>query len=166
MADARRKGTVKWFDTQKGFGFITPDGGDENTKDIFVHQSVIQTDGFRSLAQGEVVEFDLEVDAKGSRASNVTGPGGAPPQGAPRPQQRRFDRYGDNQQQQGEGQGYQPRQYNNRGGYQRNYNNAGYQPRQNYQGEGQGYQPRQNYGQGQNQNGNWRQSKLDLIITT
>lgn len=72
----RKKGTVKWFSDQKGFGFITPDDdGDE----LFVHQSGIRSEGFRSLAEGEAVEFDVESGNDGrSKAVNVTGPDGAP----------------------------------------------------------------------------------------
>ncbi|XP_024014156.1 cold shock protein 2 [Eutrema salsugineum] len=75
----RRKGSVKWFDTQKGFGFITPeDGGD----DLFVHQSSIRSEGFRSLAADESVEFEVEVDNTGRpKAVEVSGPDGAPVQG-------------------------------------------------------------------------------------
>jgi len=75
------KGTVKnWLD--KGFGFI--EGADGN--EYFVHWSGINTDGFKSLAVGEEVEFDLEDDPRkgGKKACNVTGPGGAQPKGAPR----------------------------------------------------------------------------------
>lgn len=75
------KGTVKWFDTIKGFGFIVPDDG---SPDVFVHQTAIKTEGFRSLADGEVVEYRLDVDPNGRRkAINVTGPGGENVQGAP-----------------------------------------------------------------------------------
>jgi CspA family cold shock protein len=65
----RTKGTVKWFNDTKGFGFITPEGG---AKDCFVHHSAIQGNGFKSLAEGEAVEFEIVQDAKGPRASNVT----------------------------------------------------------------------------------------------
>ena len=61
-------GTVKWFSDEKGFGFITPDDG---SKDIFVHQSVIEADGFRSLSEGAKVEYESEADAKGPRATSV-----------------------------------------------------------------------------------------------
>ena len=64
----RTKGTVKWFNDQKGFGFITPEDG---SKDCFVHHSAIQADGFRSLAEGARVEFDLVQGAKGPAAENV-----------------------------------------------------------------------------------------------
>ncbi len=62
------KGTVKWFNATKGYGFITQDGGD----DIFVHFSAIQTDGFKTLEEGQVVEFDV-VEGNGGRtqAANV-----------------------------------------------------------------------------------------------
>ena len=62
------KGTVKWFNDSKGFGFIEQEGGGE---DVFVHHSVIQVDGYRSLQEGAKVEFDVENDKKGLRASNV-----------------------------------------------------------------------------------------------
>lgn len=61
-------GTVKWFNDDKGFGFITPDDG---SKDLFVHQSAIAGDGFRSLAEGAKVSFDTEESEKGPRAINV-----------------------------------------------------------------------------------------------
>jgi CspA family cold shock protein len=61
-------GTVKWFNDQKGYGFITPEDGD---KDLFVHQSSIEGDGFRSLAEGAKVSYDTEQGPKGPAAANV-----------------------------------------------------------------------------------------------
>ncbi|MGR3310549.1 MAG: cold-shock protein [Candidatus Brocadiales bacterium] len=61
------KGTVKWFNDSKGFGFISQENGD----DVFVHHTAIQSQGFKSLAEGEQVEFDVEQGEKGSKASNV-----------------------------------------------------------------------------------------------
>ena len=73
-AASRIAGTVKWFDKTKGFGFITPnDGGD----DVFVHQTAIVSDGFRSLSDGAAVEYQVGVQDNGkTRAVDVTGPGG------------------------------------------------------------------------------------------
>jgi len=65
----RTKGTVKWFNADKGFGFITPEGG---AKDCFVHHSAIQGDGYKSLDEGEQVEFDVVQGQKGPAAENVT----------------------------------------------------------------------------------------------
>jgi len=77
---ARCQGTVKFFNSEKGFGFITPNDGAE---DVFVHFSAIQGDGFKSLGEGEVVDFNVEYDAqKGkSSAACVTGPNGSPVKG-------------------------------------------------------------------------------------
>ena len=61
-------GTVKWFNESKGFGFISPS---EGGKDVFVHFSAIQSEGFRTLAEGQSVTFDVEDGPKGPQASNV-----------------------------------------------------------------------------------------------
>lgn len=63
------KGIVKWFNDSKGYGFIEPTSGGD---DVFVHHSCIQMDGFKTLAEGEQVEFELEEGDKGLRALNVT----------------------------------------------------------------------------------------------
>lgn len=65
---ADMQGTVKWFNDGKGFGFITPDDGG---KDVFVHQTAITSSGFRSLAEGDRVEFETEQGQKGPQAKNV-----------------------------------------------------------------------------------------------
>jgi len=61
-------GTVKWFNESKGFGFITPDDG---SKDVFVHFTAIASEGFRTLAEGQQVSFDVENGPKGPQAQNV-----------------------------------------------------------------------------------------------
>jgi protein lin-28 len=89
-------GTCKWFNSKKGFGFISPS---VSGPDVFVHQTVIHAEGFRSLGEGEQVEYSVETDSAGKiKAVDVTGPGGAYVKGAPKPN-------------------YQPR---------RNYNDRGY----------------------------------------
>ena len=61
------RGTVKWFNEKKGFGFIQQEGG----PDVFVHFSAIKGDGFKTLAEGQAVEFDVIQDEKGAKAQNV-----------------------------------------------------------------------------------------------
>ncbi|MFR3558437.1 cold-shock protein CspD [Paraclostridium sordellii] len=61
-------GTVKWFNNEKGFGFISVEGGD----DVFVHFSAIQKDGFKSLEEGQIVNFEIVEGARGPQAANVT----------------------------------------------------------------------------------------------
>lgn len=70
-------GTVKWFNDQKGYGFVRQEGVSE---DIFVHHTAIKMEGFRTLEPGEVVEFDIKQDEKGFKAVNVV-------RAAPAPQQ-------------------------------------------------------------------------------
>ncbi|BBA84732.1 cold shock protein [endosymbiont of Euscepes postfasciatus] len=65
----RIKGQVKWFNESKGFGFITPSDG---TKDVFVHFSSIQGSGFKTLSEGQDVEFEIQESQKGPSAINVT----------------------------------------------------------------------------------------------
>ncbi|MBD7917285.1 cold-shock protein [Cellulomonas sp. Sa3CUA2] len=62
------QGTVKWFNAEKGFGFITPEGG---SQDLFVHFSAIQADGYRTLEEGQAVEFEVGQGTKGPQAEQV-----------------------------------------------------------------------------------------------
>ena len=62
------KGTVKWFDNQKGYGFIS----DESGKDVFVHYTGLNMEGFKSLEEGQAVEFEIVEGSKGPHATNVT----------------------------------------------------------------------------------------------
>lgn len=68
MSEERIIGTVKWFNSAKGYGFISRENGD----DVFVHYSAIQTEGFRKLDEGQRVEFSIEDTAKGPQATNVS----------------------------------------------------------------------------------------------
>lgn len=67
MSQQTVTGTVKWFNDQKGYGFLAVDGG----KDVFVHQTAIQSQGFRTLAEGDTVEFQIVSGPKGPAAANV-----------------------------------------------------------------------------------------------
>ena len=67
MSKQRLTGTVKWFSDQKGFGFLSVEGG----KDVFVHHSAIESQGFRTLSEGDRVEFTLENGPKGPAAAHV-----------------------------------------------------------------------------------------------
>mmetsp|Transcript_5173 Transcript_5173/g.15717 ORF Transcript_5173/g.15717 Transcript_5173/m.15717 type:complete len:111 (-) Transcript_5173:1074-1406(-) len=89
MSSAKHSGTVKWFNAVKGFGFIKPNQGGG---DVFVHHSEIYAKGFRSLADGEAVEYEVDVDPSGrERAIAVTGPDGVYVQGTPPPRRPDFD---------------------------------------------------------------------------
>lgn len=77
----RRTGHCKWFNVVKGYGFITPDDGQP---DVFLHQTVIQMEGFRSLAEDELVEFEAKPSERGLEATHVCGPGGVDCKGSER----------------------------------------------------------------------------------
>lgn len=103
QATERKIGTVKWFNSTKGYGFITCE---ESEDEVFVHQSNIETTGYRSLKEGEEVEFDLVVADDGKKkAFRVTGPDGAPPQGSLQPPPMVRPGYGGGR---GGGRGYDP----------------------------------------------------------
>jgi len=90
--DKLRTGTVKWFNTVKGFGFILPD--EEGMPDVFIHQTEIYAEGFRSLMDGESVEYQLTTDDNNRhKAVSVTGPNGARVAGAPFRPANDFDSY-------------------------------------------------------------------------
>jgi cold shock CspA family protein len=89
-SEGKQIGAVKWFNSEKGFGFIAPAAGGD---DLFVHQSAIHSTGFRSLMEGEEVEFKVVEERGKMKAIEVTGPSGDVVQGAPRTTSRRNDGY-------------------------------------------------------------------------
>jgi len=144
MSQQKETGVCKWFNVQKGFGFITPDTGGD---DLFVHQTAIHAEGFRSLEEGEKVEYDREMNhEKGkAKAVNVTGPGGQYVKGAQRQPRPEF----------GQQQGFQGQQRgfsgNNRGYNNQRGNSRGYQDRN------QGYDQGQGFGRSAGQQQGWNQ---------
>ncbi|KAG6397597.1 hypothetical protein SASPL_143766 [Salvia splendens] len=97
----RSKGVVTKFNDQKGYGFIQPEDGSE---DLFVHQTAIKSDGYRSLREGQEVEFTTILDGDKAKAADVTSPGGGPVDTAPR-RGNNTSRYGDRRND-GNGYGY------------------------------------------------------------
>ncbi|CAO3695803.1 unnamed protein product [Umbelopsis ramanniana] len=98
-ANTRKAGRVKFFNSVKGFGFIIPDdqAGQQNIEEVFVHHTAIHNNGgFKSLAEGEEVEYDLVQGPKGMQAANVSGPSGVSVQGDPTAGRRPYDAYGGN----------------------------------------------------------------------
>jgi cold shock CspA family protein len=97
MSVGRKTGRVKFFNSQKGYGFIIPEDQVESSKieEVFVHHTAIHNDGgFKSLAEGEEVEYDLVQGPKGMQAANVSGPGGVSVRGDPNAGRRTFDSFG------------------------------------------------------------------------
>ncbi|CEG01377.1 Cold-shock protein, DNA-binding [Ostreococcus tauri] len=90
---ARTLGTVTWFNCVRGYGYVRPHDGSE---DVFVHQSELQMDGFRSVWEGDEIEFELDDDER-RRAKNVTGPAGAPLKKTPKQFYRRVRKDGNEQ---------------------------------------------------------------------
>mmetsp|Transcript_29104 Transcript_29104/g.70991 ORF Transcript_29104/g.70991 Transcript_29104/m.70991 type:complete len:579 (+) Transcript_29104:301-2037(+) len=134
----RQTGTCKWFNTIKGYGFILPEEGND---DIFVHQTAIKAIGFRSLAEGEKVEFDVEVDENGrKKARNVTGPNGDYVRGAPFVPPYMGSRGRGNPYNRGYGRGGWSRGHGGRGGSDgmRGYSAGGHSGGGGYQGYGRG----------------------------
>jgi len=131
QGQGKETGVCKWFNVQKGFGFITPSQGGD---DLFVHQTAIHAQGFRSLEEGEHVEFDREMNPeKGKpKAVNVTGPSGDFVKGAQQQERQDYNS------------GYNNNSRGNSRGSSRGYDNN----RSDDRGSGQG---RQNWGQGQGQ---------------
>ena len=146
----RMSGQVRSFNPRRGFGFITPS---DNTPEIFVHYQDIASEGFKSLLNGEQVEYDVVMDPNNRRrAVKVTGPGGAPVQGsAPRYNNNNGYNNGGNG-------GYNNGNFYSNGGYSpqpggyqpapQQYNNGGYNPNGGYQRNSGGYQPRNNFQRG------------------
>jgi CspA family cold shock protein len=85
------RGRVKWFNAQKGYGFIEREGED----DVFVHYSAIQQEGYKTLEEGEEVEFDLVQGDRGPQAANVVRLGGGLGSAAPEPRRRPAGEYSD-----------------------------------------------------------------------
>jgi cold shock CspA family protein len=150
-------GTCKWFNSKKGFGFITPSDG---SSDVFVHQTSIHAEGFRSLGEGEQVEYNTSTDDQNKiKAVDVTGPNGAYVKGAPKPNYRRNynnnnDRY--NGQQGGSSSGGQGGGQGGGGGYRGRGRGRG-----NYRGGGGSYQRNNNQGGGGGGGGNYNNSQDD-----
>lgn len=128
-------GVVKFFNAQRGFGFVTPtEGGD----DLFVHQNNINMEGFRSLADGEAVEFQVEQDPSSgkTKAVNVTGPNGTPPKGAQRPQSKGKGKGGGQFAPMGKGGGFQQGGFHQGGFPQQGFHQGGFQGFQGGKGGG------------------------------
>jgi cold shock CspA family protein len=94
-SDTKLTGVCKWFDWKKGFGFIQTDGDGGESQEVFVHQSAIKLDGFRSLAEGERVEFAITHDDDGKlQATHVTGPDGSAVRGGHHPNRVQYRQVG------------------------------------------------------------------------